>query len=146
MGTYYATVTWVGTNASISWNAGALQVFFRGKLIQGGSGTTQTDLRGSVGSYFPYGEDKGSSNPANDSLKFATYTRDAVSGLDYAMNRYYLPGAGRFGSPDPYVRAGCAFDPAVGIALAIQARIRSIAMILMGLKMKTILPAVEGSA
>jgi RHS repeat-associated protein len=59
----------------------------------------------SVGKYFPYGEDRYSPNPANptnDQEKFATYTRDSVSGLDYALNRYYSAGMGRFMTPDPY--------------------------------------------
>jgi RHS repeat-associated protein len=38
----------------------------------------------------------------NDSLKFATYTRDAATGLDYADQRYYASNFGRFMSPDPY--------------------------------------------
>jgi RHS repeat-associated protein len=37
---------------------------------------------------------------ANDREKYATYTRDSVTGLDYAMNRYYNSGWGRFMSPD----------------------------------------------
>jgi RHS repeat-associated protein len=38
---------------------------------------------------------------ANDAEKFATYYRDAKTGLDYAINRYYWSGTGRFLSPDP---------------------------------------------
>jgi len=38
--------------------------------------------------YYPYGQEVGTA-PANDVAKFGTYTRDAGSGLDYAMNRYY---------------------------------------------------------
>ena len=38
---------------------------------------------------------------ANDREKYATYTRDSVTGLDYAMNRYYSSVWGRFLSPDP---------------------------------------------
>ena len=39
-------------------------------------------------SFYPYGEDRGTVEP-NDELKFATYTRDAATGLDYADQRYY---------------------------------------------------------
>ncbi len=42
------------------------------------------------------------SETANDREKYATYTRDSVTGLDYAMNRYYSSEWGRFTSPDPY--------------------------------------------
>ena len=51
-------------------------------------------------SFYPYGEDRGTVEP-NDELKFATYTRDAATGLDYADQRYYANNFGRFMSPDP---------------------------------------------
>jgi RHS repeat-associated protein len=38
---------------------------------------------------------------ANDMEKYATYTRDTLTGLDYAVNRYYSSIWGRFISPDP---------------------------------------------
>jgi RHS repeat-associated protein len=38
---------------------------------------------------------------ANDREKYATYTRDSATGLDYAMNRYYASQWGRYLSPDP---------------------------------------------
>ena len=61
-------------------------------------------------SFYPYGEDRGTVEP-NDELKFATYTRDAASGLDYADQRYYASNFGRFMSPDPYMaKAGGAND------------------------------------
>ena len=42
---------------------------------------------------YPYGVEY--SATANDREKYATYTRDSVTGLDYAMNRYYTSrGAG----------------------------------------------------
>jgi len=71
-------------------------------------GVTQ-DRVGSLGSYYPYGEDKGTPLP-NDQWKFATYTRDSASGLDYAMNRYYSSSWGRFTTPDPMGHANAA-DP-----------------------------------
>jgi RHS repeat-associated protein len=37
----------------------------------------------------------------NDTEKYATYTRDTLTGLDYAANRYYSSIWGRFLSPDP---------------------------------------------
>lgn len=66
---------------------------------------------GSVGVYYPYGEDRGGSNPGNGTDKFATYFRDSESGLDYAVNRYYFPAGGRFMSPDPYRASAGAEDP-----------------------------------
>jgi RHS repeat-associated protein len=61
-------------------------------------------------SFYPYGEDRGTVEP-NDALKFATYTRDAATGLDYADQRYYANNFGRFMSPDRYVASGGASDP-----------------------------------
>ncbi|QOY92235.1 RHS repeat-associated core domain-containing protein [Paludibaculum fermentans] len=52
-------------------------------------------------SYYPYGEQQ-SGNASADREKFATYTRDGVSSLDYAQNRYYSPQFGRFTTADPY--------------------------------------------
>jgi RHS repeat-associated protein len=62
-----------------------------------------------VGAYFPYGEDRGSL--PNDLVKFATYTRDSMSGMDYAMNRHYMSGAGRFSTVDPKINSGSLTDP-----------------------------------
>jgi RHS repeat-associated protein len=61
-------------------------------------------------SFYPYGEDRGTVEP-NDELKFATYTRDAATGLDYADQRYYASNFGRFMSPDPYRASAGPGDP-----------------------------------
>jgi RHS repeat-associated protein len=58
------------------------------------------DQLGSVGTYFPWGENRGGTNP-QDTWSFATYWQDSVSGLDYANNRYYSNAYGRFMTPDP---------------------------------------------
>jgi len=50
---------------------------------------------------YPYGAEY-TPTTVNDREKYATYTRDSVSGLDYAANRYYSSQWGRFLSPDPY--------------------------------------------
>jgi RHS repeat-associated protein len=50
--------------------------------------------------YYPYGVEYTAT--ANDMEKYATYTRDTLTGLDYAVNRYYSSIWGRFTSPDPY--------------------------------------------
>jgi RHS repeat-associated protein len=67
----------------------------------GGRRLASMDQLGSVGNYFPWGEDKGGTSP-QDTWNFATYWRDSVSGLDYANNRYYSNAYGRFMTPDPY--------------------------------------------
>ncbi len=84
--------------------------YFGAKLIKNGNGNNwvYTDRLGSVGRYYPYGQDKGSSNPSSGE-KFTGYLQDAETGNDYAMNRYYGPGAGRFFTPDR--KTGSSSDP-----------------------------------
>jgi RHS repeat-associated protein len=90
-----------------------LAVFFGGKrvaAIQGGTlGPFIQDRLGSNGKYFPYGEDRNA--PANDQVKFATYTRDSATGLDYADQRYYSNQFGRFMSPDRYWGSASLLNP-----------------------------------
>ncbi len=86
-------------------------VYFLGKLIYAEGNSVQTDRLGSVRSggpsglgyqaQYPYGVEY--TLTANDREKYATYTRDSATGLDYAMNRYYASQWGRFLSPDPSV-------------------------------------------
>ena len=88
-------------------------VYFAGILLETEGNGVSTDRLGSVrnggsGSLgyqaeYPYGIEY--SLTANDREKYATYTRDSVSGLDYAVNRYYFSQWGRFISPDPYTRS-----------------------------------------
>jgi RHS repeat-associated protein len=59
--------------------------------------------------YYPYGEEIGST--ANNHVKFATYTRDGFTGLDYADQRFYALTYGRFNTPDPYQASGGPSDP-----------------------------------
>jgi RHS repeat-associated protein len=92
-------------------------VWFRGKLVQKlntfGSSFVNEDRLGSVGKYLPYGEDRpGGTNPTGDNEKFATYTRDAANGLDYADQRWHAQGTGRFLTSDPYQASGGPTDPA----------------------------------
>jgi RHS repeat-associated protein len=61
-------------------------------------------------SYFPYGEER-VTRTADGSERFGTYQRDAGTGLDYAMNRYYSATVGRFVSPDPYEASGGTANP-----------------------------------
>ncbi|MBI4910107.1 MAG: hypothetical protein HY820_41200 [Acidobacteria bacterium] len=56
-------------------------------------GTVQNGSR-----FFPYGEEVPATT--QDKRKFATYTRDSGTNLDYAMARYYSSSVGRFVSAD----------------------------------------------
>jgi RHS repeat-associated protein len=85
------------------------EYYFGGKLVKNAQGMVHADRLGSVGKYFPYGQDR--TAPGNGTEKFATYTRDAETGLDYAINRYQAPGQGRFLSPDPYSASAGKADP-----------------------------------
>jgi RHS repeat-associated protein len=57
--------------------------------------------------HYPYGESW--YNSTGDKLLFTTYERDAESGNDYAMARYYVNRLGRFSSLD--LMAGSTSDP-----------------------------------
>jgi RHS repeat-associated protein len=61
-------------------------------------GSVRSTNGGVSSHYYPFGEEITST--ANDRYKFAETFRDADSGLDYALNRYYAAGIGRFLSPD----------------------------------------------
>jgi RHS repeat-associated protein len=76
------------------------EYYFGGKLVKNANGYVHTDRLGSVGKYFPYGQERPSAT-ANGTEKFATYFRDSDTGLDYADQRYHAPGQGRFLTPDP---------------------------------------------
>jgi RHS repeat-associated protein len=84
--------------------------YFGGKLIKNTTGYTGQDRLGSVGKYFPYGDERPSATSSNTE-KYATYFRDSETGLDYAQNRYHDPGDGHFLAPDPYTASRGAADP-----------------------------------
>jgi len=81
-------------------------VYFGGKLVKSKGVVVATDRLGSVRangngermSYYPYGEERTSTVDGRE--KFGTYTRDNA-GQDYADQRYYAVGMGRFNTPDP---------------------------------------------
>jgi RHS repeat-associated protein len=81
-------------------------VYFGGKLVKSKGAVVATDRLGSVRAnsagdrmtYYPYGEERTST--ADGREKFGTYTRDGVS-QDYADQRYYAVGMGRFNTADP---------------------------------------------
>jgi RHS repeat-associated protein len=112
VGTYTPLAPWSGTSTpvTISFWGLAKRVYFAGKLIrQGVNQNVVEDRLGSVSKYYPYGEDR--SGLPNDQVKFATYTRDAATGLDYADHRYYSSAFGRFMTPDPYNRSASLGNP-----------------------------------
>ena len=84
--------------------------YFGGKLIKNAGGYVTPDRLGSIGKYFPYGQERPSAT-TNNKEKFATYYRDSETGLDYANNRYHQPGHGRFLTADPYGGSATAGDP-----------------------------------
>jgi RHS repeat-associated protein len=86
------------------------EYYFGGKLVKNAGGYVHTDRLGSVGKYYPYGQERPSAT-TNNTEKFATYFRDGETGLDYADQRYHAPGSGRFLSPDPYMASGGPSDP-----------------------------------
>jgi len=103
-----------------------MQLYFTGKLIGTTSVMSQnssvnfepvaTDRLGSVRArggqtmrYFPYGQEMTPTTTSQD--KFGTYFRDASTGLDYADQRYYASGYGRFMTADPSM-PGKAENPA----------------------------------
>jgi RHS repeat-associated protein len=80
--------------------------YWKGKLVKSKGNLVATDRLGSVRwsavdgnqSYYPYGEERTSTSDNRD--KFGTYMRDNP-GQDYADQRYYYPGTGRFYTADP---------------------------------------------
>ncbi len=76
----------------------------------GGRRLAVQDQLGSAGTYFPWGEAKGSTNP-QDTWSYATYWRDSATGLDYANNRYYSNAYGSFMTPDPTWRSANLKNP-----------------------------------
>jgi RHS repeat-associated protein len=96
---------------NFSCGAPVYNVYFGGKLVVSKGVTVVTDRLGSVRAntngdrmaYFPYGEER--TNTPDNREKFGTYFRDPSSigpgYQDYADQRYYGVGSGRFYTPDP---------------------------------------------
>jgi RHS repeat-associated protein len=61
-------------------------------------GTVRANNQGEQMAYYPYGEERTSTGDGRD--KYGTYFRDEV-GQDYAEQRYYGAGTGRFWTVDP---------------------------------------------
>ena len=113
------TNTMTGGNPEIQLTQQSTNVYFAGRLVTAEGNLVATDRLASVRSdgsgnlgyqaQYPYGVEY--SPTINDREKYATYTRDSVSGLDYAGNRYYWSQWGRFLSPDPYANSAGLGDP-----------------------------------
>ena len=95
-----------GQQANWVWYASqtGTNYYFGGKLIKNAGGFIGADRLGSIGHFYPYGQEKPSATQ-NGTEKFTGYLRDGETGMDYAMNRYHVPGTGRFLTPDPYMAA-----------------------------------------
>ncbi len=98
----YTNLTTPPTQANWVWYASqtGTNYYFGSKLIKNASGYVGTDRLGSIGKFYPWGQEKPSAT-TNGTEKFTGYFRDSETGLDYAMNRYHNPGTGRFMTPDP---------------------------------------------
>jgi RHS repeat-associated protein len=95
---------WFESGTSVTW--------FAGMMISDGNTVYQDRLgtnRAGGARFRPYGDEI--SSTTNDRVKFATYTRDSFSGLDYADQRFYASGYGRFNTADPYAASGGPNDP-----------------------------------
>jgi RHS repeat-associated protein len=115
--TYTSTIVANSGEPYIQLTVKSINLYFLGKLIIAEGYDVSTDRLGSVrnGSQtgyeaqYPYGVEY--TTTANDREKYATYTRDSVTGLDYAVNRYYSSQWGRFLSPDPYAATASPANP-----------------------------------
>lgn len=134
--------------SSTIWTTTEVYVYFNGRMIASATplhpGTPPphaqffavlTDRVGSVRvgktgamNYYPYGQERAVTG--NGQNKFGTYWRDSVTGLDYAQQRYYSPGTGRFLSADPSMPEKLRI-PRHGTCMRTVARILSTLMILM---------------
>ncbi len=109
-----------GGDANRTWpvlQADKERVYAMGRLLRMGTQDVVVDRGASVIrhgtanlAYYPYGEEQGGAS-ANDRAKYATYTRDASTGLDYAWNRMYKVEWGRFTTADPLRSSGRASEP-----------------------------------
>jgi RHS repeat-associated protein len=107
LGSYSLSVS----SGEITDSATTLAVYFAGKRVATiAGGVTNPFVQDRLGSnagtgaspvsLYPWGEDRGTPAP-NDQIKFATYTRDSATLLDYADQRYYSNQYGRLITPDP---------------------------------------------
>ena len=89
---------------------GTPNYYFGSRLLTSVNGSLYPDRLGSFGKYYPWGQEKPSAT-TNGTEKFTGYFRDSETGLDYADQRYYQPGMGRFTTPDRYIASGGLSNP-----------------------------------
>jgi len=107
------TLTSQGAPQSMFFNLNVANYYFGGKLVghyNGGYVGVSNDRLGSIGKYYPYGQEKPSAT-TNGTEKFTGYFRDSETGFDYADQRYHNPGTGRFLTPDPYPYSASITNP-----------------------------------
>jgi YD repeat-containing protein len=84
IGTYTAGAAWNQTQTQIPmlFYVQTQRAYFGKRLVALGQtfGPAVQDRLGSVGKYYPFGEDRNSTYIPNDQVKFATYTRDSATG------------------------------------------------------------------
>src|SRR5579872_1760358 len=107
----YQLITTAAATPTLTATQTGTNYYFGGKLIKNANGYIGADRLGSIGKYYPYGQERPSAT-TNGTEKFTGYFRDSETGLDYADQRYHAPGQGRFLSPDPYQASGGPSDPA----------------------------------
>jgi RHS repeat-associated protein len=112
LGTYYLRDDYGQNRQTVLWDpTPTLSVFFDGKRVAVDGAAFVPDRLGSKGKYYPYGEERNSPPMGNDQVKFASYTRDSATGLDYADQRYYVNNFARFMSADAYKASAGQGDP-----------------------------------
>jgi RHS repeat-associated protein len=103
------TICTYNSIGQLNCSGGSSYLYFGSRLIQANGSLVVTDRLGSVRakntagswtqtSYFPWGEERTTTPDGTE--KFGTYYRDGP-GQDYAEQRYYNNGTGRFWSVDP---------------------------------------------
>ncbi len=94
----YDLVSYLGSLVAMTapYSGTGTEYYFGGRLVKNINGYVYADRLGSIGKYYPYGQERPSAT-ANGTEKFATYFRDADTGLDYADQRGIMRrGQGRF--------------------------------------------------
>jgi RHS repeat-associated protein len=93
------------------------RIYFGKTLLGTTNGHVNTDSSlikdrlGSVQPSYAYGTDTGSGQQTSPGDDFATYMKDSSTGFEYAMNRYYSTGYGRFLTVDPFGGSASADEP-----------------------------------
>jgi RHS repeat-associated protein len=108
LATYQCTAGVQSNNYQFSCGSPTFNTYWKGKLVKSQGQLVTTDRLGSVrwhqtagpSAFYPYGEER--TNTADDREKFGTYMRDDPT-QDYADQRYYGVGTGRFFTSDPSI-------------------------------------------